>query len=67
MKKIYMTPVAEEIKLNYQFSLLANSVFNVDDDTSIIENDGSGSIIDISGGLDPDAHELFDIDDNFDI
>ena len=60
MKKIYMTPVAEEIKLNYQFSLLANSVFNVDDDTSIIEDDG-GSIIDTGGTLDPDAPEfLFD-------
>ena len=64
MKKIYMTPVAEEIKLNYQFSLLANSVFNLDDDTSIIEDDG-GSIIDTGGTLDPDARELFDIDDNF--
>lgn len=63
MKKIYMTPVAEEIKLNYQFSLLANSVFNVDDDTSIIEDDG-GSIIDTGGTLDPDAHEFF-IEDDF--
>ena len=64
MKKIYMTPVAEEIKLNYQFSLLANSITLGGDDnnTEIIDDT---DLIDTDGLLDPDAHELFDIDDNF--
>ena len=62
MKKIYMTPVAEEIKLNYQFSLLANSVFNLDDDTSTIVDDTD--IVDVGGLLDPDAPEFF-IEDDF--
>jgi hypothetical protein len=57
MKKTYMTPVAEEIKLNYQFSLLANSVFNVDDDTSTIVDDTD--IVDVGGLLDPEAPEFF--------
>lgn len=59
-----MTPVAEEIKLNYQFSLLANSVFNVDDDTSIIVDDTD--IVDTGGLLDPESREFF-MDEQFNI
>jgi len=64
MKKIYMTPVAEEIKLNYQFSLLANSITldSSDNSTDIIDD---SDIIDVGGSLDPDAREFFDFDDNF--
>ena len=63
MKKIYMTPVAEEIKLNYQFSLLAGSLLN-DSDEAIID---SGDITIDDYGLDPDAREFFDFDENIDI
>ena len=59
-----MTPVAEEIKLNYQFSLLANSVFNVDDDTSTIVDDID--IVDTGGLLDPESREFF-MDEQFNI
>jgi hypothetical protein len=61
MKKIYMTPVAKEIKLKYQFSLLANSVTLDGDDnsTDIID---AGDIIDNDGSLDPDSRE-FDFDE----
>ena len=59
-----MTPVTEEIKLNYQFSLLANSVFNVDDDTSAIVDDTD--IVDVGGLLDPEAPEFF-VDEQFNI
>ena len=54
-----MTPITEEIKLNYQFSLLAGSLLN-NDDEAIIE---SGDItIDDDGSLNPDARE-FDFDE----
>ena len=59
-----MTPVAEEIKLNYHFSLLANSVFNVDDDTSTIVDDTD--IVDTGGLLDPESREFF-MDEQFNI
>ena len=62
MKKTYMTPVAEEVKLNYQFNLLTGSLLN-DKDEAIID---SGDItIDEDGLLDPDAPEFFDFDDDF--
>ena len=60
MKKTYIAPAAEEIKLNYQYSLLTNSVLNIDDDTSTIVDDAD--IIDVGGVLDPDAH-AFDFED----
>ena len=60
MKKTYIAPAAEEIKLNNQYSLLTNSVLNIDDDTSSIVDDVD--IIDVGGVLDPDAH-AFDIVD----
>ena len=60
MKKTYIAPAAEEIKLNYQYSLLTNSVLNIDDDTSTIVDDVD--IVDVGGVLDPDAH-AFDIVD----
>ena len=60
MKKTYIAPAAEEIKLNYQYSLLTNSVLNLDDNTSTIVDDVE--IIDVGGALDPDAH-AFDFED----
>jgi hypothetical protein len=63
MKKIYMTPIAQEIKLKYQFSLLSNSITSelIDNNTVTID-DGGGTIVDNDGTLDPDARE-FDLDD----
>lgn len=63
MKKTYMTPIAQEIKLNYQFSLLSNSVTLTDiiDNTEIID-DGTGDLVDTGGNLDPDARD-FDFDE----
>jgi hypothetical protein len=57
MKKTYITPVTEEIKLNYQYSLLVNSVFNTDDDISTIVDDED--IVDTGGVLDPESREYF--------
>ena len=63
MKKIYMTPVAKEIKLNYQFSLLSNSItLDVNNDITEIVDDGTGDLIDTNGDLDPEARE-FDLDE----
>ena len=59
MKKTYIVPVTEEIVLNYQYSLLTNSVLNIDDDTSTIVDDVD--IVDVGGVLDPDARE-FDLE-----
>lgn len=61
MKKTYMTPVAEEIKLKYQFSLLSNSITSdlIDNNQVIIDD---SSVIDTEGNIDPDARE-FDLDD----
>lgn len=57
-----MTPVAEEIKLKYQFSLLSNSIPSDLIDNKVIIDDGGGTIVDTEGNLDPDARE-FDLDD----
>jgi hypothetical protein len=56
-----MTPIAQEIKLKYQFSLLSNSITSVliDNDQVIIDD---SSVIDTEGTIDPDARE-FDLDD----
>ena len=64
MKKIYMTPIAQEIKLKYQFSLLSNSITLTDtvNSTDIIND---GDLIDTDGELDPDARE-FDLDEEED-
>lgn len=62
MKKTYTTPVAQEIKLNYHFNLLAGSLLN-NKDEAIIE---SGDItIDEDGLIEPDARE-FDLDEEED-
>ena len=61
MKKIYITPVAQEIKLKYQFSLLSNSITSVLIDNNQVIIDDS-SVIDIEGNIDPDARE-FDLDE----
>lgn len=66
MKKTYITPIAKEIKLKYQFSLLANSITldDIDNSTDIID-DGSG-IVDEGGSLDPDSRQFdFDEEDDF--
>ena len=59
MKMTYIAPAAEEIKLNYQYSLLTNSVLNIDDNTSTIVDDVD--IVDVGGVLDPDARK-FDLE-----
>ena len=48
-----MTPVAEEIKLNYQYSLLTGSLLNANDEATIVDDI---DIVDTGGLLDPDAH-----------
>ena len=53
MKKTYISPVSEEILLNYQPNLLAGSLIDVNDEAEIVD-DGGGSIIDAGGVLDPD-------------
>ena len=60
MKKTYISPVSEEILLNYQPNLLAGSLIDVNDEAEIVD-DGGGEIIDVGGILDPDAH-AFDLD-----
>ena len=61
MKKTYISPIAEEILLNYQLNLLTGSLLDVNDEAEIVD-DGGGGIIDFGGVLDPDSHE-FDLDD----
>lgn len=56
-----MTPIAQEIKLKYQFSLLSNSITSVLIDNNQVIIDDS-SVIDIEGNIDPDARE-FDLDE----
>ena len=63
MKKTYMTPIAQEIKLKYQFSLLSNSITSdLIDNNQVIIDDGGGTIVDNDGTLDPEARE-FDLDE----
>ena len=63
MKKTYMTPIAQEIKLKYQFGLLSNSITSdLIDNNQVIIDDGGGTIVDNDGTLDPDARE-FDLDE----
>ena len=62
MKKTYITPVAEEILLNYQLNLLTGSLLDINDEAEIV--DDGGGIIDVGGVLDPDGHEFdFDFED----
>ena len=56
MKKTYMTPVAEEIKLNYQYILLTGSLLNANDEATIVNDT---DIVDTGGLLDPESHEFF--------
>ena len=61
MKKTYISPVAEEILLNYQLNLLAGSLIDVNDESEIVDD---GDIIDVGGILDPDSHEFdFEFED----
>ena len=53
MKKTYISPIAEVIKLNYQYSLLAGSLLDVNDEATIVDDI---DIVDTGGLLDPDAH-----------
>lgn len=53
MKKTYISPIAEVIKLNYQYSLLTGSLLDVNDEATIVDDI---DIVDTGGLLDPDAH-----------
>ncbi len=53
MKKTYISPIAEVIKLNYQYSLLVGSLLDVNDEATIVDDI---DIVDTGGLLDPDAH-----------
>ena len=55
MRKTYMTPVAEEIKLNYQYSLLTGSLLDVNDEASIVDEI---DIVDTGGLLDPESRDF---------
>ena len=65
MKNIYIAPVVEEIVLKNQFSLMAGSLLN-NDDQAIVDLGGGPveEIIDTGGVLDPDARE-FDFEDDY--
>ncbi len=56
MKKTYISPVAEEILLNYQLNLLTGSLLDINDEAEIV--DDGGGIIDVGGLLDPDARSF---------
>ena len=63
MKKTYMSPLCEEIKLNNRYSLLSNS-------TSIkgmgdLDDVGYGGV-DEGGTLDPASREFDELDEDFD-
>jgi len=61
MKKIYIAPVIEEIKLKNQLSLLAGSLF--DGGTNVVDIDDTNITVDPGDqGIDPDSRE-FDMDD----
>ena len=62
MKKTYIAPVTEEIKLKNQISLLVNSItWDESGATDIVDAE---DIIDTGGILDPDARELV-LEDDF--
>ena len=56
MKKTYISPIAELIKLNYQYSLLTGSLLDVNDEATIVNDI---DIVDTGGLLDPESHEFF--------
>ena len=56
MKKTYISPIAEVIKLNYQYSLLVGSLLDVNDEATIVNDI---DIVDTGGLLDPESHEFF--------
>jgi hypothetical protein len=56
MKKTYISPIAEVIKLNYQYSLLTGSLLDVNDEATIVNDI---DIVDTGGLLDPESHEFF--------
>ena len=63
MKKTYMSPLCEEIKLNSRYTLLSNS-------TSIkgmgdLDDVGYGGV-DEGGTLDPSSREFDELDEEFD-
>ena len=55
MKKIYISPVAEEVKLNYQYSLLTGSLLDTNDEATIVDDI---DIVDTGGLLDPESREF---------
>ena len=55
MKKTYISPVAKEVKLNYQYSLLTGSLLDTNDEATIVDDI---NIVDTGGLLDPESREF---------
>ena len=55
MKKTYISPIAEVIKLNYQYSLLVGSLLDVNDEATIVDDI---DIVDTGVLLDPESREF---------
>jgi hypothetical protein len=62
MKKTYISPVAEEIMLKYQYGLLTGSLLDINDEGTIGDD---GDIVDTDGVLHPDAREFMMDDEEF--
>lgn len=63
MKKTYMSPLCEEIKLNSSYSLLSNSnSIKGMGDLADVEYGG----VDENGTLDPSSREFDEFDEDFD-
>lgn len=63
MKKTYMSPLCEEIKLNNRYSLLSNS--NSIKGMGDLEDVGYGGV-DVDGEKDPASREFDEFDEDFD-
>lgn len=62
MRKKYITPEAEVIKLNYTNCLLSGSLLDVNGEVDIMDD---GDIVDVDGTLDPESREYdFDMEDD---
>lgn len=62
MKKTYMSPLCEEIKLNNRYSLLSNS--NSIKGMGDLEDVGYGGV-DNDGTMDPSSREFDEFDEDF--
>ena len=62
MRKKYITPESEVIKLNYTNCLLSGSLLDVNGEVDIMDD---GDIVDVDGTLDPESREYdFDMEDD---